>query len=174
RRDPRGDLPAEDRCRVRGEHLADALVLEHDERVIGGPSLLRLARRSAHAPLRPLLPRELAIPHQPARSRASRIHPRTCRTRASSSSHAPFATMSFVMSFDPIPAATIPARNHSRRLSGSGATPPVGSIEVHGRGPSTARTNSGPPIESPGKILTISEPSSSAVAISVTVPQPGA
>ena len=46
-------------------------------------------------------------------------------------------------------------------------------IDVQGQGPLTAFTNGGPPTSAPGKIFTISQPSSSAAEISEAVPQPG-
>src|ERR1700742_4353744 len=77
------------------------------------------------------------------------------------------------MRFDPMPAATIPAPNHSRKEASVASTPPVGMILVQGMGPSTAFTNDGPPTLSPGKTFTISQPSSWASLISVAEPQPG-
>src|SRR5512136_2016099 len=72
-----------------------------------------------------------------------------------------------------MPAATMPAPNHLRNDSSVGSTPPVGMIRVHGQGPSTLLTKSGPPTELPGNTLTISQPSSSAKPISLAEPQPG-
>jgi hypothetical protein len=69
---------------------------------------------------------------------------------------------SFVIRFDPIPTQVTPASNHSLRFSTVGSTPPVGIMLVHGHGPFIAFTKSGPPTEEPGKIFTISAPSSSA------------
>src|SRR5437868_1428812 len=77
------------------------------------------------------------------------------------------------MSLLPTPAHTMPALNHRVSDSSVGSTPPVGMIDVHGQGPFTASTNEGPPTSAPGKIFTISQPSSSAWPISETVPQPG-
>ena len=53
-----------------------------------------------------------------------------------------------------------------------GETPPVGIILVQGHGPLIAFTKSGPYIP-PGKSFTISQPNSSALAISLSEPQPG-
>src|SRR6187397_2387169 len=67
----------------------------------------------------------------------------------------------------------MPASNHRVRDSSVGSTPPVGMIDTQGHGPLTAATNDGPPTSAPGKILTISHPSSSARPISESVAQPG-
>ena len=72
-----------------------------------------------------------------------------------------------------MPQATMPAPNHLRSDSSVGSTPPVGMMRVHGMGPSTFLTNSGPPTELPGNTLTISQPSSCASEISLAEPQPG-
>ena len=83
------------------------------------------------------------------------------------------ATISFVMRFEPMPTHATPALNHAESDASVGSTPPVGMIEVHGQGAFTAFTNGGPPTSAPGKIFTISQPSSSAAEISDAVPQPG-
>ena len=72
----------------------------------------------------------------------------------------------------PIPTQTTPASSHCFRLSSVGETPPVGMIEVQGCGAKTPLTNCGP-YTSPGNNFTISQPNSSAFAISVKEPQPG-
>src|SRR5512144_2891566 len=72
-----------------------------------------------------------------------------------------------------MPTHATPALNQADSEASVGSTPPVGMIEVQGQGPDTAFTNEGPPTSAPGKILTISQPSSSAAEISDTVPQPG-
>src|SRR5205085_8318109 len=73
----------------------------------------------------------------------------------------------------PMPQATMPAPYHLRRDSSVGSTPPVGMMRVHGMGPSTFLTNSGPPTDEPGNTFTISQPNSCASPISVAEPQPG-
>src|SRR5271157_2843822 len=75
--------------------------------------------------------------------------------------------------FDPIPTQAAPASNQPFRDASVGSTPPVGMIETHGHGPLTALMKPGPPTSLPGKILTISQPSSSAWEISDKVAQPG-
>src|SRR5690554_6614522 len=65
-----------------------------------------------------------------------------------------------------------PASNHSLRFSLFGDTPPVGMMLVHGCGPLMFFMNFAPKL-SPGKSLTISQPISSACAISVNEPHPG-
>src|SRR5690606_19412378 len=62
--------------------------------------------------------------------------------------------------------------NHPFKLSFVADTPPVGIMLVHGCGPLIALTKSGP-YKSPGNNFTISQPNSSALAISVNEPQPG-
>jgi hypothetical protein len=78
-----------------------------------------------------------------------------------------------VIMLEPMPQATMPAPNHLRSDSSVGSTPPVGMMRVHGIGPMTLLTKSGPPTEEPGKTLMISQPSSCASPISVAEPQPG-
>src|SRR5687768_11949807 len=72
-----------------------------------------------------------------------------------------------------MPTQCTPALNQAVKLPSSGSTSPLGIILVQGQGPLTALTNSGPPTCFPGNILTTSAPSSSALEISVTEPQPG-
>src|SRR5699024_10646595 len=89
-----------------------------------------------------------------------------------SPSKSSFSRNSVVISFDPMPTQVAPASNQAVKFSFSAVTPPVGMILVHGQGPLTACTKPGPSWL-PGKILTISAPSSSAWDISESVPQPG-
>src|SRR5690606_27502085 len=70
------------------------------------------------------------------------------------------------------PTQLTPASNHDFKFSWEVSTPPVGMIRVHGQGPFIAFTNSAP-YTAPGNSFTISHPSSSAVAISDSEPQPG-
>ena len=72
----------------------------------------------------------------------------------------PALTAASVTSFEPMPAATMPAPNHLAMLAASGSTPPVGMIFVQGMGARTALMKSGPPTLAPGKSLTMSQPSS--------------
>src|SRR5580704_13183197 len=72
-----------------------------------------------------------------------------------------------------MPTHTTPASNQLFSDASVPSTPPVGMIETHGHGPLTALTKPGPPTSFPGKILTISQPSSSACEISEALPQPG-
>src|ERR1039457_2972666 len=77
------------------------------------------------------------------------------------------------MRLEPIPTQTTPASNQPLSDASVLSTPPVGMIDTQGHGPLTAFTKPGPPTSLPGKILRISQPSSSAWEISEALPQPG-
>src|ERR1035438_1634984 len=77
------------------------------------------------------------------------------------------------MRLEPIPTQTTPASNQPLSDASVLSTPPVGMIDTQGQGPLTAFTKPGPPTSLPGKILRISQPSSSACEISEALPHPG-
>src|SRR5688500_1420114 len=90
--------------------------------------------------------------------------------RASIRASSPLATAFGSTSEPPIPNAQAPASRNSRAVSRF--TPPVGIRRICGSGALIARKYFGP-VNSLGKILTISAPASQAATISVGVNAPG-